>query len=201
MEHLHDKLGRLMWLLKKQQLKTHMRRGPLGDASRGQGRILAFLQIKDGLSTKELSYMLDIRVSSLNEMLAKLEKGGFITRRPSESDKRVILNFLTEKGRTAPTEANEEFNLFGCLDPEEIHQLNGMMDKMIAHLETMTGTEQSDDEMRSWMDMARKRMGDDKFEKLMSMRQRGFGPRGRHGHGCEQGGEFFGFFGHDNREE
>ena len=92
MEHLHDKLGRLMWLLKKQQLKTHMRRGPLGDASRGQGRILAFLQIKDGLSTKELSYMLDIRVSSLNEMLAKLEKGGFIMAHwdgTSETEERI----------------------------------------------------------------------------------------------------------------
>lgn len=49
--------------------------------SRGQGRILAILNQKDGISTKELSEILNINVTSLNETLNKLIKAGFIKRK------------------------------------------------------------------------------------------------------------------------
>lgn len=42
--------------------------------SHGQGRILAILKQKDGISTKELSEILNIKVTSLNETLNKLIK-------------------------------------------------------------------------------------------------------------------------------
>lgn len=96
---LYDKLAKLQWLLQRQHLKNHAAVGPMADTSRGQGRIMAFLRMKDGISTKDLSYMLDIRVSSLNELLAKLEKAEYITRQPSETDKRIMLIYLTPKGR------------------------------------------------------------------------------------------------------
>lgn len=94
---LYDKLTRLQWLLHKQQIKTHTMGGPMADTSRGQGRILAVLKMKDGISTKDLSYLLGIRTSSLNELLAKLEKSGYITREPSKKDKRVMLIYLTDR--------------------------------------------------------------------------------------------------------
>lgn len=96
---LYEEMSRLQWLLQKQHLKTHAAVGPMADTSRGQGRILAFLRIKDAISTKDLSYMLDIRISSLNELLAKLEKAEYITREPSETDKRVMLIYLLDAKR------------------------------------------------------------------------------------------------------
>lgn len=71
---LHKKLARLQWLLHKQHQHLHMSSGPLAEPTHGQGRIIAILKIKDGISTKELSYLLGVRVSSLNELLLKLEK-------------------------------------------------------------------------------------------------------------------------------
>jgi DNA-binding MarR family transcriptional regulator len=87
---LYEKLTRLQWLLHIQQMDSYRRGGHLADTTRGQGRILAVLKMRDGISTKDLSYLLGLAVSSLNEFLSKLEKGGYITREPSEQDKRVM---------------------------------------------------------------------------------------------------------------
>lgn len=47
-------------------------------------------------SFADLSYLLGIRQQSLN----KLEKSGYVERRPSEADRRVMVVHLTEKGKT-----------------------------------------------------------------------------------------------------
>ena len=77
---LFSKLARVERLMQREQGRLHREGHPFADTSRGQGRILAMLKIKDGISTKELSYLLGIRVSSLNEMLAKMERNGYISR-------------------------------------------------------------------------------------------------------------------------
>ena len=51
--------------------------------SRGQGRILAILHQKDGISTKDLSEILNINVTSLNETLNKLMRNGYIKKESS----------------------------------------------------------------------------------------------------------------------
>lgn len=83
----------------KNHLRAYAERGPMADPTRGQGRIIAILKMQDSISTKDLSYLLDIRISSLNELLSKMEKADYIKREPSESDKRVMLVKLTEKGK------------------------------------------------------------------------------------------------------
>ena len=69
------------------------------DTTRGQGRILAALKLKDGIATRELAYVLGIRVPSLNEALSKLENAGHIVREPDPRDRRVQLITLTDSGR------------------------------------------------------------------------------------------------------
>ena len=59
--------------------------------TRGQGRLIVLLKRKDKLSTKELSEILNISVSSLNETLNKLEQKNFIKKVPSENEKRILL--------------------------------------------------------------------------------------------------------------
>ena len=58
--------------------------------TKGQGRLIGFLKRKDGFSTKELSEILNISVTSLNETLNKLEQQNFIRKVPSPKDKRVL---------------------------------------------------------------------------------------------------------------
>lgn len=195
---LYEKLTRLQWLLHRHQLKKHSAVGPMGDTSRGQGRILAVLRMKDGISTKDLSYLLGIRVSSLNELLAKLEKAGYITREPLEEDKRVMLIYLTQKGKEEDEPEQEITSVFDCLSKEEQASFSQYLDKMIEALEAEFETDDERDEMFDWMEAARKRMGAEQFDELLSMRggmrgmwggfwgkHHGTGPQGfgPHGHG------------------
>lgn len=130
---LWEKLSQLQYLLRRRPMGR--RAGPTADTTRGQGRILAFLKLQDGIRTKDLSYLMDIRISSLNELLAKLEKSGYILREPSEEDKRIMLIRLTEKGRAAEQPEPEQADLFRCLSPEEQETFGSYLDRIIAALE------------------------------------------------------------------
>lgn len=183
---LYEKLSRLQWLMHKSHLRTYAESGPMADPTRGQGRIFAVLKMQDGVSTKDLSYLLGIRISSLNELLQKMEKSGYITREPSEADKRVILIKLTEKGKM---EEQQEWNpdtIFSCLSDDEQRSFADYLDRVIAAIETGLG-EAVDDGARDWWARGgRERMGDEMFERLASMRRGGFDPRqfgGMHGFG------------------
>lgn len=167
---LYDKLAKLQWLLQRQHLKNHAAVGPMADTSRGQGRIMAFLRMKDGISTKDLSYMLDIRVSSLNELLAKLEKAEYITRQPSETDKRIMLIYLTAKGREEEGQEIDSGNIFAHLSPEEQTAFGNYLTRIIAALEEELGTDADRDVMAMWMEAAKERIGTEEFDKLMAMR-------------------------------
>jgi DNA-binding MarR family transcriptional regulator len=168
---LYEKLARLQWLLHKQHLKTHAFGGPMADTSRGQGRILAMLKLKDGISTKDLSFLLGIRVSSLNELLAKLEKNGYITRKRSETDKRVMLNYLTEKGKEVEEPKQDNISeIFNCLSADEQATFGEYLDRIIAALEEQLGIDDEHEEMFERLRDARSHMGKEKFEKLLAMR-------------------------------
>lgn len=166
---LYEKLRRMQWLLHKQHLKTHAAGGPMADTSRGQGRIIAALKMKDGISTKDLSYLLGIRVSSLNELLAKLEKSEYITREASETDKRIMLIHLTDKGREEEEKSQDVTGVFACLNTEEQAAFGGYLDRIIATLEAELGTEDEREELFDWMSAAKARMGEEQFEQLVSM--------------------------------
>ena len=132
---LYYKLARLQWLLHKQLLRVYADNGPMADTTRGKGRILALLKLRDGISTKDLSYLLGVRVSSLNELLSKLEKSGHVTREPSEQDKRIMLVKLTEKGKgmEEPNIVGSEA-LFDCLSENERQAFSGYLDRIITSL-------------------------------------------------------------------
>lgn len=174
---LYKKLLQLQWLLQKQHMKTHANIGPMADTSRGQGRILALLRMRDGISTKDLSYLLGIRVSSLNELLAKLEKNEYITRTPSESDKRVILIYLTEKGQTEEKPKKDLSNVFDCLSEEEQDIFSEYIDRIITTLKKELDLDDEWSKMFDWMENARSRMGEEGFEELMSLREKMHGMR------------------------
>lgn len=171
---LHEKLSRLQWLLHRHHMMNHAEHGPFSDTSRGQGRVLAALKMQPDISTKDLSYLLGIRVPSLNELLSKLEKGGYIVRKPSDADKRVMLMQLTEKGKATQPADTDHSNLFDCLNEDETERFAEYLDRITSSLGAQMGDAPDEQAMRHWMRGARSRMGDERFESFMSMRRCGF---------------------------
>lgn len=96
--------------------------------SHGQGRILAILNKRDGLSTKELSEILNIKVTSLNETLNKLIKKGYIKKEASPTDKRVLLIYLTDKGHEFKPPKPKDLDVFDCLDEKQKENLENYLD-------------------------------------------------------------------------
>ncbi|MDO3412385.1 MarR family transcriptional regulator [Saccharibacillus sp. CPCC 101409] len=189
---LYEKLAHFQWHLQKHHLRRYAETGPMADATRGQGRILALLKMQDGVSTKDLSYLLGIRVSSLNELLAKMEKGGYITREPSEADKRVMLVKLTDKGQSEQQEERDPGIIFSALSDEEKRTFSEYLDRIIATIQSQLGDDNGEDDRAAWMREVRERMGEEMFERMASMQRgafgsgEGFDPRQRFG-GFPQG--------------
>lgn len=196
---IYRKLSTLQHGLHRYHMINREKSGINSDVTRGQGRVLAMLKLQSGVSTKDLAYLLGIRTQSLNELLGKLEASGYIERRASEEDKRVMLVYITEKGKGKDKEENQENNIaevFGCLNREEQEILDGYLVRLIEKLEIIIGNDTRDD-MEEWMKSACRRMGSEKVEELMEM-GRGFGHHkghcGKgmdmhgHGHHCKHGG-------------
>lgn len=174
---VETRLHRLQHLVRR---RRHEQRGPrgagrLGDATRGRGRVIAALQMQSPIPTRELAYLLDIRQQSLNELLKKLEGDGLVERTPSEKDKRVMLVSLTDAGRAAEVGAGRA-DYLAALTDDEAATLSGLLDKVIDSLEAELGVDAAEDPA-DWQAEARRRMGDERFEAMMRMREKGFGPR------------------------
>ncbi|GEP23971.1 MarR family transcriptional regulator [Lentilactobacillus diolivorans] len=102
---------------------------------RGQHRVLHVLAKEGTLIQSQLAEILDIRPSSLTELLSKLEDRGLITRTPDENDKRVTNVSLTDEGKKAiETDEGSSDDLinsiFDGLSDEEVDQLNTLFDKL-----------------------------------------------------------------------
>jgi DNA-binding MarR family transcriptional regulator len=121
----------------------------------GQGKVLLILNKKDGISTKELSEILNIKVTSLNETLNKLQEQEFIEKRPSPNDKRVLLIYLTPKARKFKCEKPKDINIFDCLDNNQKEELNKYLTLIIDELNEKMFKENPE-----------------KFEKMIKQRQK-----------------------------
>lgn len=136
----------------------------------GQGRILMMLNRKDGLSTKELSEIFNIKVTSLNETLNKLIDKGYIEKRPSNEDKRILLIYLTDKGREFKFEKPKDLDVFDCLNESQKEEL----DKYLTLI-----THEIHEKMR--------KENPEKFEKMYKHRQEVF----KKYFGCDENKEWF----------
>ena len=102
--------------------------------TKGQGRLIVLLKRKDKISTKELSEILNISVTSLNETLNKLEQKNFIRKVPSQKDKRVLLVELTEEGRNLEFKDHKDIDIFDSLSEEEKENLNEYLNRLILNI-------------------------------------------------------------------
>ena len=107
---------------------------------RNQGRhaqdnLLTIILEKGSISQKDLLELLDIRSSSLSELLRKLEHKGLVYRERDEQDRRSFVvsgTPLAEELAGAGFEGSVAAeNVFTCLDDTERGQLFGILTKII----------------------------------------------------------------------
>ena len=106
------------------------------------GRLLACAAENPGISPRELCELLDVRPSSLSEMLSRAEADGLLTRTADEADKRVQRIALTEKGSRLISElkaARDEDarKKTSCLTEEEKKQFCELCDRLSEHIERL----------------------------------------------------------------
>jgi DNA-binding MarR family transcriptional regulator len=129
-EHLRDSMRMVGSILRRH--RPDDRKGNYPDT---QNRALCILEMSDGLSQSQLSYLLGSRPQSAGELIAKMERSGWVTRRPDENDSRINRVYLTEEGRrqaqlVASAEGRDD--VLDCLDEQEKQNMIGLLDKIIA---------------------------------------------------------------------
>ncbi|MCD2255603.1 MarR family winged helix-turn-helix transcriptional regulator [Agrilactobacillus fermenti] len=107
----------------------------------GQSRILKALVNEDNLPQSRIVELLDIRPSSVSEMLGKLEHKQLIERHPDEADGRVTRVSITKAGRkqlAADEDATEGLTdqIFASLTDEERTQLRQILAKLTEDLKS-----------------------------------------------------------------
>ena len=136
---VNEQLEQLQVLMRRMAVQRDMERGGRRDPYRGQGRVLAMLKMKPEISQKELTYLLGMRKQSLAELLAKLERGGYITRAPAEEDKRIMTIKLTEEGMKTADDLDDdsaEASLeLDCLSDGELSQFSDYLGRIIKRFE------------------------------------------------------------------
>jgi len=106
------------------------------DISNNDMHIIEAIGIEEARSVSNVASRLDVTVGTLNIAMNRLEKKEYINRNRSESDKRVVLVTLTEKGRKAFFH-HRDFHkkmiraIVADLSEEEMHSLYGCLSRLM----------------------------------------------------------------------
>lgn len=204
---LNEKFGHIHHL--NRRIRGH-RRAEKGGPTDSQKRILAALKLQNDVPTRDLAFILGIRVPSLNETLSKLEQAEMVTRQKSPEDGRIMLVSLTDAGREAADQERGGAEIYEGFSDEEREALGAYLDRIIENLEKISADFEDDTDQQRWESAARERMGDERFEEWLARAEqmgmrggRGFERRGGRGperdhhrgheHGRDHGRERGGF--------
>ena len=106
------------------------------------GRFLSLLSENNGASSREMCELLDIRPSSLSELLTRMERERLIERTVDENDRRGSRITLSDSGneavaRMASRRDDEAERLSACFTDEEAAQFCALCDRLSAYLESL----------------------------------------------------------------
>ena len=106
------------------------------------GRLLSCLAENPHVSSRDLCEILDLRPSSLSEILARAENEGWIIRTVSEEDRRMQRVNLSDKGKSFIAEMHEArekdaARKTSCLTDEEKAQFCALCNKLSEHMESL----------------------------------------------------------------
>ncbi|KMO85303.1 hypothetical protein AB840_14255 [Megasphaera cerevisiae DSM 20462] len=116
----------------------------------GQYDALSLIGQEDGASQQDLAEKMDIRPSSMTELLGKLEQADRIVRRKDENDQRVMRVFITEQGKEDIQQIQSVFSnfttaLFDGLTEEEQAQFLTLIQKVNMNIKEKMDTEELSD--------------------------------------------------------
>lgn len=106
------------------------------DLEGARGRVLFALWGKNGVPIKTLCEKTSLDKSTLTGILSRLERDGYIEKRPDETDRRSTLVFLTGKEETflhKVDKVSEQMNqiFYHGFSDEEILQFDGMLARIL----------------------------------------------------------------------
>ena len=76
---------------------------------RGQPPVLHALWEKEGLTHSDLATRMHVTPATITKMIQRMEKAGFVERRPDPEDQRVSRVYLTDAGREIQAEVHQVF--------------------------------------------------------------------------------------------
>ena len=115
-----------------------LRENNMADLEGARGRIIFALWGKDGVPIKTLCEKTSLDKSTLTGIIDRLERDGYIERKPSETDKRSTLICLTGKeqefAKNVQKVSNQMNKIFykGFSD-EEIIQFDSMLERILVN--------------------------------------------------------------------
>ncbi len=106
------------------------------------GRMLECVAENSNVSPRELCELLDVRPSSLSEMMSRAESEGWIVRAVDEEDRRIQRITLSEKGNGVVSRMREAREAdyekkTACFTEEEKAQFCALCNKLSEHLESL----------------------------------------------------------------
>lgn len=105
----------------------------------GQLPVFAILQKNEGVSLREMADLLHIKPPTVTVTIQRLEKAGFVIKKPDGKDQRISRIYLTEKGKNLGEEIqllimeNEQILMEG-FSQEELGLLKDFLGRMIRNL-------------------------------------------------------------------
>lgn len=101
----------------------------------GRARVLDVLVNQGAMTQRDLAEQLDIRPSSVSELVAKMESAGLVSRVPDPDDGRAVTVELTEAGKEEAVvvqrkRIEDRKNLFAALSEDEKRSLIEMFGKL-----------------------------------------------------------------------
>ena len=125
---------------------------PLG-VTRSQWWVLAFLSRSDGMSQVALADELDLGKVALGQLIDRLEKTGFVSRRPDEEDRRVKRVYLTKRSQALIARIRDhvsvtEKEILEKVEPADlkatVRALRGMKENLLTMIGETEDVEDSD---------------------------------------------------------
>jgi len=115
-----------------------LRENNMADLEGARGRIIFALWGKDGVPIKTLCEKTSLDKSTLTGIIDRLERDGYIERKPSETDKRSTLIWLTGKEQEFANHVQKVSNqmneiFYNGFTDDEITQFDGMLERILAN--------------------------------------------------------------------
>ena len=135
-----------------QKLNRHMHRSRYRSIKtnegmhRGRMKLLMLISKNNGIIQRDLAEILDMRPSSLTELVSNLEKNSLVRREKDENDGRVMHVFLTDEGKKIIDDFTQEKDslpdyVFDCLSIDEKEKMLEIINKVNLNLESVDSTD------------------------------------------------------------